>query len=294
MRHSLATLVLAFAAACGGGGGTSPDATTVAPRCQPTASFQPAVAVAGLNTNLDDVSARFSADELFVTFSRKNMAGVYDLYTATRTSIDTPFDAPTLILTVNSASSDASPAVSPDALLLVFDSDRATGVYHMYTSHRASTSDVFGPPSLALALMDREGQPSLANGHALYFASDARTGLGARDIWRAEIDTTGAMSTPMSLAGGVNSTNDESAPAVSADERNMYFRRTIGTESDIYRASRASAQDGFGPAATVEGLATPAVDETPDWVSPDGCHLYFHSNAPGGVGGYDLYLTSRG
>jgi hypothetical protein len=267
-------------------------------RCDPQTPFAAPVPVEGLNTVNDEASARLSPDELFVTFARRTGAGTgfYDLYSATRASRDLPFETPTLLATVNSVNSEYWPSVSPDGLLLVFSSDRSTGKSHIYSSKRASVADKFGPPTIAPALMDMEDHPMLANGRALYFSSVIRTGgQGMADIWRTEIDSTGATSTPVAVLGGVNTPDGEVTPAVTEDELHIYVRRATGGELDIYTASRSSTTDGFGAATAVPALATMGLNEIPTWISPDDCSLYVEiTNPAGGVGGDDIYVARRG
>jgi hypothetical protein len=289
----LAGAVVAVGAGCGSDP-AAPDAMTIdAAGCDPSAPFGAPVAVMGINSELDDVSARLSPDERTVVFARRRVSGVYDLFTASRPTRLDAFAAPSLLATVNSVNTDRWPSLSPDGRLLVFESDRGTGVLHIYTSRRASVDDVFEPPLAAPALMDRDQHPLLANARALYFASPAavRTGQGLHDIWRAEIDSTGATSTPTAVLGGVNSPADEMTPTVTQDELRIFFRRTVDGEHDIYTASRSTVQDGFGPAAPVPVAAAAGVDEVPNWVSPDGCSLYFHTSSGDNV---DIFVTRRG
>jgi hypothetical protein len=290
---------LLFLVACGSDPAL-PDArpdVTVA-RCDPQTPFAAPVPVDGLNTPNDDIGARLSPDELTVVFARRTGAGtgLYDLFTATRASRDVAFEAPTLLATVNSVNSEFWPSISPDGLLLVFSSDRATGKVHIYSSKRATLADKFGAPGIAPALMDLEDFPYLANNRALYFSSSVRTGgQGLADIWRTEIDSTGATSAPVAVLGGVNTPDAEVTPAVTEDELRIYFRRATGGELDIYTSARSSTADGFGAATAVPGLATPGLDEVPDWISPDGCSLYVElRSAPGGMGGSDFYVARRG
>jgi hypothetical protein len=280
---------LLLLAACGGGGG-HPDATVDAgPRCDPAAAFGAPMPVAGLDSDLDDQGARFTPDELTVVFARARTSGTTDLYMASRPTSDAAFDTPTLLGTVNSVNSELWPTLSPDALLLMFDTNRATQTFHVYTSKRAAADATFGPPAAAVALADGDAQPLLANATSLYFASSTRTGLGAGDIYRVDIDSTGATGTPAAVIGDVNSAANEAAPAVTADERVMAFAR----DGDVYLVSRSSPSDGFGTATPIAGLAEMAVNEAPTWISPDGCHLYVQSDAPGGMGGVDLYVAAR-
>ncbi|MEO7097177.1 MAG: hypothetical protein ABI175_28210 [Polyangiales bacterium] len=59
-------------AACGSDA-AKPDAPIDVPgaRCDPTAAFGPPVLVTGINSDLDEACARFSEDELEVTFARR-------------------------------------------------------------------------------------------------------------------------------------------------------------------------------------------------------------------------------
>lgn len=280
--------LLLLLAACGGGSTKKPDAPPAA-RCDSTMPFGAPMPVGGLDSTFDDEGARLTPDELTVVFARSRSGGTTDLYLATRASVDAAFDAPMLLGTVNSVNSELWPTLSPDALLLLFDSDRATQKFHVYVSRRADAMSPFGPPSSAVALADGDSEPMLANATSLYFTSSTRMGLGMGDIWRADIDSSGATGTPAAVIGGINSAGNETAPAVTADERVMAFAR----DGDIYLASRSSPSDGFGTATAVDGLATMGVNEAPTWISPDGCHLYVQSDAMGGMGGIDLYMAAR-
>jgi hypothetical protein len=295
MRRWVCAALAGLAMACGGGH-AAPDAPPPpGPRCDPSLPFAAPALVAGINSDLDDATARLSEDELDVTFARLD-SGVWDLWHATRTSIDDPFGAPQLLTSVNSVSSDVWPTQSPDRLTLLFDADRTTpGVFHVWRSTRASATAPFGPPQLRPELMDSDIEPMLANDHALYFSSTVRGGLGMNEIFRATVDpATGMIGTPVALVGGVNTPDAELAPAVTSDERAIYFQRVVGTEADVYTASRSTATDGFGTSAPVPGLDVAGVSEAPSWISPDGCHLYFHSDAPsGGPLGANVWMTSR-
>ena len=280
---------LLLLAACGSSG-HKPDAMIDAgPRCTPTAPFGAPVPVTGLDSTFNDQGARLTADELTVVFARSRANGTSDLYMASRATTADPFGEPVLLGTVNSVNTELWPTLSPDTLLMLFDSDRATTKLHVYITKRTAADATFGPPAASVALADGDDQPMLANGAALYFTSSTRAGLGMGDIWRVDIDSTGATGTPAAVIGDVNSAGDEGAPAVTADERTLAFARN----ADVYLATRSSPADGFGTAIAVPGLSDPAAHEAPTWISPDGCNLYVQSDAAGGMGGLDLYVASR-
>lgn len=276
----------------------APDAMPdAAPRCDASAPFAAPVPISELNTALDDVTARLAPDELTIIFSRRQTSGTYDLYQATRTSRDAAFDAPEILATVNSVSSDVWPTLSQDGLTLMFDSDRAQpGVFHLHVARRASTSDRFGAATSVSGIMDREVHPYLANAGALYVSSPAavRPGVGSTDLWRIPVTSDGTLGTPTAIIGGVNTVDEEVTATLTEDELRIYFRRTVATEPDIFVAQRSTVNDGWGAATPVPGLSVAGVNEVPTWVSADNCNLYFYSNAPNGAGGQDLYVARRG
>jgi len=292
VRHRL-LLVLA---ACSSSSHPKPDAPAP-PRCDPTAAFGTPAPVAGLDTAGDEVDARLSPDELVVVFAYASVpGGKLDIYTATRASPTASFGAPSPIGAVNSVYDDSAPTLSPDQLLLVFDSNRgASGMTHIYASARASATATFGPPTEAIALSDGEDHPMLANGTALYFASATRPGVGMHDLWRTAVDETGATGTPMQVPGAaINTADDEDDPVVSPDELALFFVRTAAAGAGVYGATRPAADADFGEPALVSGLVPTSSTATPTWISPDLCDLYFSSDAPGGAGGQDIYVVTRG
>ena len=280
------------AAACGGGhSAPRPDAA----RCAAGGPFGAGMPVGGLASAADEVAARLSPDELTIVFARGTSPESFDLYTATRSSATAPFDLPAVVTSASSVYADTWPTLSPDQRVLLFDSDRRNGQLHVFATHRASPADAFAPPAAALSLADGEDHPMLANGSAVYFASATRTGgLGMHDLWRADVDGSGTVGTPAAVPGDVNTPDDEDEPVVTPDELTVFFVRTTAAGSGIYTATRASASAPFATPTPVTGLVPDGTSAVPDWISPDGCALYFHSNAAGGAGGQDLYVAVRG
>lgn len=294
----LPSVYLAVLVAACGSDPKLPDAMPdAAPRCDPMAPFAAPVPMDGINSYLDDVSARLSPDELTIVFARRQATNVWDLYQGTRESRDAAFGNIELLATVNSINSDLWPTLSPDGLTLMFDSDRGMpNMYHVYISRRADVSERFGPATAVAGLMTREVHPMLANAGSLYFTSPnaVRPGLGSFDIWRATVAADGTVGTPAAVIGGVNSADADQTPTLTDDELRIYFRRDVTTEADVYTASRSTVSDGFGAAAPVATLAAVGVVETPSWVSADDCNLYSYSDAPGGMGLLDIYVSRRG
>ena len=77
------------------------------------------------------------------------------------------------------------------------------------------------------------------------------------------MDANGAIGAPVLLVGGVNTPDLEDSPAVTSDERVIFFRRVIAMESDVFTASRSTPTDGFGVSAAVPGLDVAGINEVP-------------------------------
>lgn len=302
-RVWLAGVVLCWTSACGGVKSTSnPDATDAAidvpsARCDPRASFGAPVALTSLNTDAHDEQADLSPDELTMYFSstRSGGAGSFDIYEATRSSTAAPFGNVIPVTGVNTTGEDREPRVTADGLSM-FASSRASGapLYHVTLATRTSTTLAFSGLQVVATVngTTNDGDPYiLPTGNVLYFASDRGGNYG---LYRSS-RTGGAFSAPTLISGvDLDSANNESNPVVTPDELALYFAsdRPGGLGSyDIYEATRSTVADGFGAPVALTSLNTTSLD-APNWVSADGCALYFtrlEANL-----GYQLYVATRG
>jgi hypothetical protein len=183
-----------------------------------------------------------------------------------------------------------SPSISQDGMVLITESP-SFGTTHLYISTRVSRSDNFSIPVYipnvnSVNSQETDNNPFLtADDSELWFSSTRAGGRGFADIYRA---------TGTSLHFGaatnieaINSDNDELNPVVSADSLTVYFssNRPGGKgRYDIWMASRGSTSDAFADVRPVSELNT-AGNESPGWLSPDNCRLYFGSNASANTGG---------
>lgn len=294
-------LALSLTAAAGCGDTESPpDAPPVvsidgAMACNPTGVFGNLRAVGGLDSAHEDEFASLSADELTVYLADNSAApgtANLDLYAASRPTIAAPFGAPVSLVGLNTSSDDRSPSVSSDGLSLFFHSSRGTS-YDLYVSTRTSTGSSFGAPTALGPSINStfiETSPVVsADGKTLYFDRD--DGTGSR-LFRSTLGPTGFQApTPVSELD----TASAHSATLTADELTIFFAsdRVGGAGMiDIWTATRASTQVSFGAITNVTELNT-NLQEFPDWVSPDGCRLYFTSNRPGGAGGFDIFVAER-
>lgn len=110
-------------------------------------------------------------------------------------------------------------------------------------------------------------------------------------------------STPVNLGAPVNTPFEESSPAISSDQRSLYFNRNPNGldptrpdkhDEDLYVANRTGRGARWGEPVALDSLNTPTFDEQAASLSRDGKLLFFASDRePRGFGGFDLYVSHR-
>jgi hypothetical protein len=81
-------------------------------------------------------------------------------------------------------------------------------------------------------------------------------------------------------------------PIVSRDERTILFSRPDAGVHTIFQARRNQPDAAFGTSTALNAFT--GTGARPEWLSPDGCRLYFAaSGLDGGAGSTDLYVASR-
>jgi WD40-like Beta Propeller Repeat len=103
----------------------------------------------------------------------------------------------------------------------------------------------------------------------------------------------------VNLGAPVNTAYEESAPAISSDERSLYFNRSPNgldpndpgkVDEDLYSSERKSRNEAWSDPTPLTALNT-TFHERNAAVSRDGLLLFFSSNRPGGFGSLDLYVS---
>ena len=123
------------------------------------------------------------------------------------------------------------------------------------------------------------------------------TGTKNGDIFVSVKDEKGKWTKPEAVQGELNTEYDEGACAFTPDSKTMYLTQCLADPSyprfaTICKSNRA---DASWSKVTTEALTKDTLSSyAHPAVSPDGEWLYFTSDMPGGMGGYDIWRVRRG
>jgi Tol biopolymer transport system component len=126
------------------------------------------------------------------------------------------------------------------------------------------------------------------NGKTFLFVSSRPGGYGGGDIYMTRLHATRGWAPPQNLGATINSSSGEASPYLLDGE--LYFSSGRAGNDDIY----VSPFDGtsFGAPVLASGLNTAANDSRPN-LRRDGLEIFFDSNRAGGIGGVDLWTSTR-
>jgi len=208
---------------------------------------------------------------------------------------------------VNSPFLDGGAGISKHGLSLYFHSNRPGGMgdTDIWVSRRASVDDPWGPPvnlGPTINTSFAETVPTFSrDGHIMFFASTRPGGQGGNDIWasrRAHTHDDFAWQPPVNLGPNVNTTSFDAGPTYFAGDGafppTLFFisNRPGGFGGNDVYASELLLDGSFGPATHISELSSPLNDNRLT-IRHDGLEIIFFSNRPGGVGGNDLWVSTR-
>jgi Tol biopolymer transport system component len=206
---------------------------------------------------------------------------------------DVDFLPPTRLVALGSTADDRDPYISGDQLRLYFASER-TVTSKVYVSTRSSVSDSFPTPALATDLNSTSSDSKIsitADDETVVIASSrAGSDSGSVDLWLGARATTtlpfaGFTRTPFPT---VNTSDYQLDPEIGSDGLRIYYADTIAQR--IVVASRAASLNVFG-SPTI--LINSGFGDSDPSLSPDEKLLLFSSNRPTGMGGGDMWYTTR-
>lgn len=258
-----------------------------------------------VNTSSRDGLACTSADglSLFFASQRSGGYGSWDLYIATRATIEDPWEEPVnLGPTVNSSSWELGPDILDDSLTLFLQSNRpeGQGSQDLWVTTRSSITDPWAAPvnlgSLVNSSGDEVGPSSSPDGSTLFFSSNRPGGYGGDDLYIATRPTpSDAWDTVENLGSTVNTVSTDRAPSISSDGRMLFFHsnRSGGHGSyDLYVTMRSNVTNSWNPPKNLGSTVNSSVEDVGPSISDDGKTLFFMSTRSGGFGNFDAWQVS--
>ena len=235
--------------------------------------------------DLDD-DPTLTDDMLEIFFNRA--APDFEIWTATRTSVDVPFGAPRVVTELGSPSEESTPEISGDGLTMYLSSTRGGADDDIYFATRATRSAAWSTPVVVSELSSPVGDEGAVvdrAGTTVYFDSDRD---GTDVIYTAtRAGPASPWSSPVARAD-VDGVGEEESAFLEANGLVMWLNVKTGTAFDLHIRTRATPDGMFGP-ATVFELNT-ADNDADAWVSPDGRVLYFASDRDGDS---EIYRATR-
>jgi hypothetical protein len=211
-----------------------------------------------------------------------------------------PWDAATSIESIpgtsgnlNTPALEGCPFVAQRDDVLYFASNRAGGQGGLDIWYAMREADGgWGEPTNFAAVNSPANElcpMAHRNGRTFLFVSARAGGCGGDDLYTTRRHETKGWATPTNIGCTVNSAANEASPALLDTE--LYFSSTrAGGLGDIY----VSAFDGtdFGAPTVVAALSSAQDDFRPN-VRRDGLEIFFDSSRPGGLGGLDIWTSTR-
>lgn len=257
-------------------------------------------ALNSLNSSADEYGAALSPDglRLYYVSSRPGGVGGHDFWYATRERItDTVFSNPVNMgRSINTVINEGSLTIGADGMTIFFtgcNRPDGKGDCDLYTARLDGDRvvDVRNLSEINSAWW--EGQPSVTgDGRTLYFVrTDPSNGKQSMDIYSSTIGADERWSTPVRLGDPINTSAQESSPAISRDGTVLYFAsaRTGGYgQNDFYVSQRTAGAWG-----APQHLGLPfntAMDDRTITVTPSGLTAFIAASNGHDL---DLYMITR-
>jgi hypothetical protein len=263
-----------------------------------------------VNSPSGELRPGVSKDGLSLYFSsnRPGGQGGEDLWVSQRASTDGPWGAPVNLGSIlNSSGDESAPSFSRDGHWLLFHSTGLGGFgdADIWISYRTNIHDDFGwqaPVNLGPGVNSAytDAGPTLFEDEetgitTLYFNSTRPGGPGGFDIYASTLGADGTFG-PAVLVPELSSPARDTRMALRHDGREIIIAsdRPGGQGGiDLWVSTRETTLDPWSAPVNLGPVVNTAFTDGAATISSDGQTLFFYSNRPGGVGGNDLYMTTR-
>ena len=267
--------------------------------CAVWGPFSQPVRVLELNSAGDDWVDYVNEAETEVYLDRFVGAG-RDAYRAVRASPDAPFSSPLPLSSLNTVYDESARYVGrTGTLYLSTNRPGGLGNYDIWVAAPTQASagwTVVGPLANVNSDMMDGGSWLSVDGLRLYLHS-RRDGNGIADLWLAQRQTTADDFGQPAQPDGVNSTDHDDHPWLSADERELFFSSTRppGQSGDrnIWRTTRASRSVAFSPPSLVTELNSTRDDGRPVLVRGGAVLYYNYDSVFAGGANSEIWRAER-
>ncbi len=207
---------------------------------------------------------------------------------------------------VNSPDNESGAFVAPNGLSLYFSSNRSgtLGSIDLWVSQRPTLTAAWGTPQNLMVLNTdgNENLPTLSpDGKTIFFSSSRPGGFGFTDIYmatRTNPNDDFGWTAPVNLGAVINTPDNEIGAGYFEDPANgtaiLYFSsdRTGGLGGEDFWQSTRNANGTFNAPTNVAALNSTSFDRN-SAVRHDGLEIYFASERDGGLGGRDIWVSTR-
>jgi len=200
--------------------------------------------------------------------------------------------------------------ISADGLEMYISSDRPGGLGYvdMWRSTRENADNPWGPLVNVQEINSRYNEvfPCLSgDGLTLYFsdwyylnaAGDRPGGVGHHDLWMStRASRNDPWGTPVNMGVPLNSGNHDLCPAISHDGLTFILtsNRSGGRgDYDLWMSTRPAAEGDWAAPVNMGSAVNSSAYDGEGCISTDGLALFFSSNRAGGMGSYDMWMTTR-
>jgi Tol biopolymer transport system component len=247
----------------------------------------PQVVEGASSPQLEEFDCTMSSTKTEIIFAIRPAGGTLALHVMTRPSADADvWSTPQLLVELDTAVNEATPRLSPDDLVLYFQSDRgnAIGQTDIWRSSRSGPGASWSPP----VKLDEVTSPASDR----WFAPCA----DGRYVLVRDQGMTGADLLEGMLGGGsptviaaLSSPGFDSSPYLTPDCLSIYFASDRSGSTDLFEAHRSSVAEPWLPPTPVADFNTGFNEEDP-WISRD-ARLFLFSRNVGATS--DLYIAAR-
>jgi hypothetical protein len=262
-----------------------------------------------INTPSGDAGFSMSADglEVYICSDRSGGLGYIDIWCSTRENADDPWGPLVNVQEINSRYNEVFQCLSADGLTLYFSDfwywnpagDRPGGVggHDLWMCMRASRNDPWGTPVNVGAPLNsgsHEISPTISHDALTFmFTSKRSGGRGDYDLWMStRLAAESNWSPPVNMGPAVNSSAYDGEGHLSTDGLALFFSSNRGGgrgSYDVWVTTRLSQTAAWGPPVNLGPVINTSSMEGLPSLSPDQKTLYFVSDQPGGIGGWDIY-----